>query len=231
MAFRIYLWQRRSAGDFLETGTRWTIVVAAMGGAAFGSKILSWFEDPVRLLAQWQEPTTWMAGKTMVGGLLGGTLAVEWIKRRSGITRRTGDLFAIPMALGIAIGRIGCLMAGIADDTYGLPTGLPWAIDLGDGVRRHPVQIYEMAALLVMAVLLSRVKVPRFDEGDRFRAFLLGYCGWRLAVDFLKPGVRFGGVTAIQWACVAALVVYRADAVRICSRILGWTREKSSSTI
>ena len=217
VAFRIYLYQRRTSGDFLETGTRWTIVAAAIGGAAFGSKILAWFEDPARILAHASDPTAWMAGKTMVGGLLGGTLAVEWIKRRQGVTRRTGDLFAIPMAIGIAIGRIGCLLAGIADDTYGLPTNLPWAIDLGDGVRRHPVQIYEMLAMIVIAAALTRVKPPRFAEGDRFRALLLAYCGWRLAVDFLKPGVHFVGLTVIQWTCLAALIFYAKDARRMIS--------------
>ena len=217
IAFRIYLYQRRTTGDFLETGTRWTIVAAAIGGAAFGSKILAWFEDPARILAHASDPTAWMAGKTMVGGLLGGTLAVEWIKRRQGVTRRTGDLFAIPMAIGIAIGRIGCLLAGIADDTYGLPSKLPWAIDLGDGVRRHPVQIYEMLAMIVIAAALTRVKPPRFAEGDRFRALLLAYCGWRLAVDFLKPGVHFAGLTMIQWTCLAALIFYAKDARRMIS--------------
>jgi prolipoprotein diacylglyceryltransferase len=156
-----------------------------------------------------------MGGKTMVGALLGGTIAVEWIKRRSGIRRRTGDLFAIPMVIGIAIGRIGCLLAGIADDTYGLPSNLPWAIDLGDGVRRHPVQIYEMIAMLILAVLLTGIRQPRFAEGDRFRAFLIAYCGWRLAVDFLKPGIHFAGLTSIQWACVIALIFYSKDAVRM----------------
>jgi phosphatidylglycerol:prolipoprotein diacylglycerol transferase len=61
-----------------------------------------------------------MAGKTIVGAILMGTIAVEFAKRRVGITRRTGDLFAIPLAVGIAIGRLGCLLAGVADNSYAI---------------------------------------------------------------------------------------------------------------
>ncbi len=129
-AFRIYIWSRQRNGDFLDTSTRRSVIVAAVLGAAVGSRFLYWFEDPPRTLAHWNDPAYLLAGKTIVGALLGGTLAVEFMKRRAGIHRRTGDLFALPLAIGIAIGRIGCLLAGKQDDTYGLPTTLPWGIDL-----------------------------------------------------------------------------------------------------
>ena len=70
----------------------------------------------------------------MVGALLGGTVAVEWIKRRLGVTQRTGDLFAIPMCVAIAIGRLGCFFSGLGDHTFGSPTNLPWGVDFGDGI-------------------------------------------------------------------------------------------------
>ncbi len=156
-------------------------------------------------------------GKTIIGALLGGTLAVEFVKWRTGIRRRTGDLFALPLAVGIAIGRVGCLLAGNQDDTYGNPTGLPWGIDLGDGVRRHPVQLYEIVAMLVLAICVARIQPPRFAEGDRFRIFVLAYFSWRLLVDFLKPGVRFANLTVLQWTCAAALLWYSRDLWRILS--------------
>jgi len=90
----------------------------------------------------------------VVGAIVGGTVAVEIVKRRMGITRRTGDLFAVPLAVGIAIGRIGCFLAGPLDDTSGIQTSLPWAID-----SRHPVQLYEIVAMTVLAFALSHVKV------------------------------------------------------------------------
>jgi phosphatidylglycerol---prolipoprotein diacylglyceryl transferase len=218
VAFRLYLVERRKAGDFLDTSTRWTVVVAAIGGAAIGSKLLYWFEDPVRTLDHWNSIDYLLGGKTIVGAILGGTIAVEWSKRRSGVTRRTGDLFAVPLAIGIAIGRIGCFLAGVHDDTHGIATTLPWGIDLGDGVRRHPVQLYESAMMLLLAFGLSRVSPPRFAEGDRFRVFMLAYFGWRLLVEFLKPGVRFGGLTVLQWCSVAALLWYLRDLRRMLLR-------------
>jgi prolipoprotein diacylglyceryltransferase len=222
IAFRVYLWDRRRSGDFLDTPTRWTVVAAAIGGAAAGSKILFWLEDPARTAQQWNDLAYLMSGKTVVGALLGGTIAVEWIKRRTGVQRRTGDLFAVPLAIGIAIGRIGCFLAGLHDDTHGVATSLPWGVDLGDGIPRHPVQLYESAAMLLTAFALGRTKGPIFQEGDRFRLFLLVYFGWRLLVDMLKPGVRFGGFTTIQYCCMLALIWYAPDLRRILARIPKW---------
>ncbi len=152
-----------------------------------------------------------LSGKTIVGGLLGGTIAVEWTKGRLGINRRTGDLFAIPMAIGIAIGRVGCFFAGLPDDTYGTPSNLPWAVDFGDGIPRHPTQLYETVAMLLLAAWLhhraSDASVP-LPEGALYRYFLTAYLAWRLAIDFLKPGVDFAGLAPIQWACAAALTWY-----------------------
>ncbi len=151
VAFRLYVFERRKSGDFLEADVRWTVIVAAVAGAAIGAKVLYWFEDPSRTLRQWTDVQYLLAGKTIVGALLGGTLAVEFVKRRAGLRRRTGDLFAIPLAVGIAIGRVGCFLAGKQDDTYGTVTSLPWGVDLGDGLRRHPVQLYEVAVMLALA--------------------------------------------------------------------------------
>jgi phosphatidylglycerol---prolipoprotein diacylglyceryl transferase len=211
VAFRLYLWERRKAGDFLDTSTRWSIVVAAIGGAVVGSKILFWLEDPARTLDQWNNLEYLLGGKTVVGAILGGTIAVEWTKHRLGIMRRTGDLFAVPLAVGIAIGRVGCFLAGLKDDTHGIATTLAWGVDWGDGVRRHPVQLYESAVMAALAVVLWRVGPPRFPEGSRFRLFLLAYCGWRVLVDFLKPGVRFGGLAVLQWCCLGALIWYARE--------------------
>ena len=88
---------------------------------------------------------------------------------------------------------------------------MPWGVDFGDGIRRHPTQLYEVAALLVLGWLLWRLGRQPHREGDLFRAFLAGYMAWRLAVDFLKPDPRLAGLTAIQWCAAAALVCYWRD--------------------
>jgi prolipoprotein diacylglyceryltransferase len=212
VAFRLYLRGRARAGDFLPDATRWSIVAAAIGGAVLGSKLLYWLEDPARTWQNISNVAYLIGGKTVVGALLGGTIAVELIKQRLHITRRTGDLFAVPLAAGIAIGRIGCFLAGTADDTHGVATSLPWAVDLGDGLRRHPVQLYECATMTLLAVALSRIRV---EEGGRFRLFLLTYCAWRVFVDFLKPGIPFAGMTILQWCCLAAVLWYVRDVWRM----------------
>ncbi len=217
VAFRLYLWERRNQGDFLQAGTRWTIVVAALLGAAAGSKVLYWLEDPVRTVHQWNNLAYLMAGKTVIGALLGGTAAVEATKLRLDIRDRTGDLFAIPLAAGIAIGRLGCFFAGTADGTFGVATNLPWGVNFGDGVYRHPVQLYESAVMLVLLFVLRQIQSPHFERGDRFRVFLVAYFAWRLLIDFLKPGIPLAGLTTLQWACVAALLWYAGDLWRLLS--------------
>ncbi len=139
------------AGDVIGDGPRWSIVAAAIAGAAIGGKLLYWFEDPALTLQHASDLMFLMASKTVVGGLVGGLIAVEITKKFIGLRESTGDLFAVPLALGIAIGRIGCFLAGLQDHTYGLPTTLPWGVDFGDGIARHPTQIYEAAFLAWLA--------------------------------------------------------------------------------
>jgi prolipoprotein diacylglyceryltransferase len=130
---------------------------------------------------------------------------VEIAKKVSGIERRTGDLFALPLCVGIAVGRVGCLLAGLTDDTYGKPTALPWAVNLGDGIGRHPVQVYEILFLTLLGFVISTKAV--LPEGARFRIFLGGYLVWRVVIDFLKPQPLIGGMNLIQWCCLAGIAL------------------------
>jgi phosphatidylglycerol:prolipoprotein diacylglycerol transferase len=74
---------------------------------------------------------------SIAGALAGGIVGVEIWKWRHGITHSTGGAFVLPVTIGIAVGRFGCLFAELPDYTYGVPTALPWAVDLGDGIGRH----------------------------------------------------------------------------------------------
>jgi len=214
-AFRVYLWLRKRRGDAIDDANRWWVIAGAAVGAVLGSKLLYWFEDPRLTLANWNAPSFLMSGKTIVGALIGGLFAVEWTKRRIGVVQRTGDLFAIPLCIGIAIGRIGCFLTGLEDHTAGSPTSLPWAVNFGDGVPRHPTQIYEIIFVLALAALLWRVSRQPFPDGDLFKIFMVGYFSFRLAIDFLKPDVRvFLRLSSIQWACVAMLLYYSPDVHR-----------------
>src|SRR4029079_557201 len=154
-------------------------------------------------------------GKTIVGGLIGGLVGVEWIKRRLGVTIATGDLLVGPLLLGIARGRFGCSLSGLADQSYGVATRLPWGVDFGDGITRHPTQIYEIVFLCALAPLLVTLGDRVHAVGDRFKLFLFSYLAFRLVVDFIKPGVRLGGLSAIQWVCLATLAFYAPRGARL----------------
>ncbi|HEU5339629.1 prolipoprotein diacylglyceryl transferase [Edaphobacter sp.] len=202
-----YLFYRRArtrSGDLLAEDERWVIIATAAIGALVGSRILGVLEQVPQTGLYWQLFLL-PGGKTIVGGLLGGWLAVELTKRLRHITVRTGDLFAIPLCIGIAVGRIGCLLAGLADDTYGTPTALPWGIDFGDGIPRHPTQLYEILFLVILAAILHRYNQRPHREGSTFRIFLAAYLSWRFLIDFIKPQPLVHGLNLIQWACAAGL--------------------------
>jgi len=212
-AFAVYRWLRGRQRDVLDERQRWNILAAAAVGALIGSRLLGILEQLPRL-----HPWTWRVllipgGKTIVGALLGGWLLVEIAKRVVRIRNRTGDLFAIPLCVGIAVGRVGCFVAGIADDTYGKATSLPWAVDFGDGVGRHPTQIYEIVFLAGLAGVLFWMSRRPHREGSLFRVFLAAYLGFRFCVDFWKPQPVVGGLNWIQWGCVAGLVMLTSGAI------------------
>lgn len=199
---------------------RWWAISAAAAGGALGSKMLYWLETPALTLAKWNDWAYMLGGKTVVGGLLGGLIAVELTKELVGESRSTGDLFALPLAAGIAIGRVGCFLTGLSDQTFGLPTRLPWGIDFGDGIRRHPAQLYEILFLVALIALLTWLQPKLPQSGDLFKLFMILYLAWRLCIDFLKPAAQFAGLGSIQWACVLGLLYYGRDAVRIAHDVM-----------
>ncbi len=145
----------------------------------------------------------WFSGlpgiaRSVEGALVGGTVAIELYKYRNGISIRTGARFALPLAIGIAIGRVGCFFAGLDDFTYGTPTTLPFGHDFGDGIPRHPVQLYESAAMAAFAIfyIVAVVKRSSFVISNGFY-LALGYYGLqRFVWEFLKPyGAVFGSLT------------------------------------
>jgi phosphatidylglycerol---prolipoprotein diacylglyceryl transferase len=203
------------AGDRVEEDQRWLIIATAAIGALLGSRILGLTEQVFRLHITWH---TFLlpGGRTTVGGLLGGWIAVGLVERLRGIRGRIGDLFAVPLCLGIAIGRVGCFLAGPADGTYGAATSLPWGVNFGDGIHRHPTQLYEILFLSALGFVLQRYNEKPHPEGAAFRIFLVAYLAWRLLIDFLKPQPLIYGLNLVQWACVAGIVAFLPDLMRLC---------------
>jgi len=128
-------------------------------------------------------------GHSIAGAVAGGIVGVELFKLATGIRGSTGGPFVAPLALGIAVGRLGCFFAGLPDYTYGTPTRLPWGVDFGDGIERHPVQLYESAAMLAFLILYLR-GLAADSQLVRRQGFYL-FVGWygvqRFVWEFLNP--------------------------------------------
>ena len=156
----------------------------------------------------------WLSGQSGIarsveGALAGGIVAIELYKWSAGVMVRTGARFALPLALGIAIGRIGCYFAGLDDFTYGTPTALPVGHDFGDGVRRHPVQLYESAAMALFALVYVLAVLNRnaFTITNGFYLVLAYYGAQRFLWEFLKPyGTLVGSLTLFHLLSLSILL-------------------------
>lgn len=152
---------------------------------AVGAAIGAWVFGSLNLVGS-DHPTL---SHSIAGALVGAIVAVEGWKAAHGVRVSTGGPFVIPLSLGIIIGRWGCLFAGLDDQTFGVPTQLPWGIDLGDGVSRHPVQLYESLSIAAFLALYWRALSKGQHWADRhgFHAFVLAYAVQRFTWEFLKP--------------------------------------------
>ncbi len=153
-------------------------------------------------------PGAWLAGSlntlrapggalshSVVGALVGAIVGVEIYKALRGVKGSTGGMFVGSFSLGVVIGRFGCFFSGLADRTFGSPTAAPWAVDLGDGIGRHPVQLYESAgmALFLLAYLAGLAMRAPWAMRRAFYAMCLAYAVQRFAWEFLKPYPRLIG--------------------------------------
>ena len=210
VGYAYYTRLRAKQGDAIADDKRVWVIIGAAAGALIGSRVLGALEDPSQL--SWNVKSLFIAfnNRTIVGGLLGGLIGVEVTKKLVGVQQRSGDLFVFPIILGMIIGRIGCLLGGLEDNTYGLRTDLPWGIDLGDGIHRHPTNIYEIIWLgLVWLALIGIERRWKLKPGARFKIFMVLYLEFRFAIEFLKPGhpVLYG-FTAIQLAAEIGVLYY-----------------------
>src|SRR5882757_9376549 len=167
------------------------IYVAALLGAFLGAKV-------VYILAEgWMHfgaPDVWLqlaTGKSILGALLGGYLAVEIAKRMLGYSGTTGDWFALIAPVGIILGRVGCLLHGCC---LGRECSAHWwALRDAHGVTRWPavpVEIsFNVIALAGIFALRRRDTLP----GQHFHLYLIGYGLFRFAHEFLRATPRLLG--------------------------------------
>ncbi len=209
LGYRFYTWLRARTQDLIGDENRLWIFIGAAFGAFWGSHILGSLEQPIP--AGGLTFLYFFANKTIVGGFLGGLAGVEITKKVLGVYTSSGDLMTYPIILALIIGRLGCHFEGLNDGTYGLPSTLPWAIDFGDGIPRHPVNLYEIVWLLTLAFLIFTLEKPRpLRNGRRFQIFMIGYLAYRLGIEYFKPAHYWPGIglSSIQIACAGGLLYY-----------------------
>lgn len=203
------------------------IVVAAVIGGILGAKLwyVGLYRDAGALLSR--------GGLVWYGGLLGGAAAVllnGW--RRRVPMRFTLELSAPALAVGYALGRVGCFLV---QDDYGLPTDLPWGMRFPEGLPPstahtlatlygiemppglspsevlavHPTQLYEVAAMLLVFGILWRLRNHRYGTGWLFGLYLVLAGAERFAVEFLrvKDDRVLGAFTVAQATSVAAVLL------------------------
>jgi len=147
---------------------------------------------------------------SIAGALAGGIVAVELWKYLHGVRGSTGGALVLPICVGIAVGRLGCFFAGLPDYTYGVPTALPWAVDLGDGIGRHPVQLYESFAMAGFAAVYLRARIQDANWACRhaFHALIIFYAGQRFLWEFLKPYPAVLGPLNVFHLLMLGLIAY-----------------------
>jgi prolipoprotein diacylglyceryl transferase len=184
--------------------------LAALVGGALGAKlpmvILYWRT----IVAHFPDLTILLSGRSITGGMIGGVVAVIVVRRKLKITARTGDLFVPAIAAGVAIGRIGCFLRGCC---YGTPTTLPWGVNFGDGVARHPTQLYEALFVLVL-LALAYIALRRRPNppGMVFAAFMISYFSFRFLIEFIRvEDVFWHQLTAFQWISGGVVLFYVID--------------------
>ena len=182
------------------------VVMGALVGGAIFMRLGTWLQHvDLRQNASFAEQ--WLYGnRSILGGLVGAWLGVHVAKRATGYRARTGDLFAPAVALGMAIGRIGCLLT----EQPGTPTGHGWGITLDadaaartgspTGVPLHPSFVYEIAFhLAAFAVIWWWLRHRSLPPGESFVWYVAAYAVFRFLVEFVRGNdVAWAGLTRPQ---------------------------------
>lgn len=202
----LWIMRRELQRSRLPPGALDAAVAGIFGGLA-GAKLL-WVAEHLGE-EQWLDLLLSRGGMSWFGGFAGGVLTGLVVIRRKQLPILPVLAAAAPaLAIGHAIGRIGCFLVG---DDYGRPTALPWGVAFPEGLSTvpvHPTQLYEAAALIPVAWLLFRWR--REGRSDRFvlGAYLLLAGGIRFAIEFVRINERvLGPLSVAHLASLLALFI------------------------
>ncbi|KMQ69765.1 diacylglyceryl transferase [Chryseobacterium sp. FH2] len=209
IGMRYYFYLKRKSTEKLSFNTSAAVLIGATAGALIGSKLVGNLENPYKIFEHFDLKTFW-SNNTIVGGLAFGLAGVEVAKKIVKHKESTGDLIVFPLMLAIIIGRIGCFLTGIYEETYGLPTNSIFGMHLGDQYLRHPVALYEIAFLILLWIGLKIIqKKQNYPSGFVFQVFMVSYFTFRFFLDFIKPRVEIlGNLGTIQIVCICVIIYY-----------------------
>ncbi len=208
LGYRYYVFLRKRTTDPIVSINRLSIILGAAIGAFLGSRIVGFLENPI-LPSDAASLLNLFNTKTIMGGLFGGLLGVEIAKKSIGEKNSSGNLFTFPIILGIFIGRIGCFLSGTNEFTYGETTTFFLGMNLGDGLKRHPIALYELIFLIALSLFLGKIKKNNLKNGLLFQYFMIAYFTFRFFIEFIKPNHFFiAGLSSIQILCLICILYY-----------------------
>lgn len=209
--------------DKEKSSVRALIIIFALLGGIVGAKLPIILYHYDLIFRYPQNLDLLYSGRTIVGGLIGGFAAVFFLKRYLKLKIRTGNDIAAPAALGMAVGRVGCLLGGCC---YGIPSPAFLGINLGDGIPRYPTQIYEIVFDLGLFGYFLYLKKNRdLEPGILFRYLVNAYFLFRFFIEFIRETEKFAiGISYYQILCVFCLVFINRNWIK--SRIRNRTTKK-----
>ena len=205
----------------LELPVEWTweLTFAVMVGGLVGSRLDFMLENWSDVKDDFFGNLFSGSGLVWYGGVVGGALgAVLWARRRDWLHWGLADLACIPLAMGYAIGRIGCQLSG--DGDYGKASDLPWAMAYPKGTvptttEVHPTPVYETVTMGIVALVLWQYR-DRLIGGRLFALYLVLAGVERLLVEFIRRNKDVAlGLTLPQLFSIAMIIFGVALAARV----------------
>lgn len=203
VALGIYYFENKKNNNLNDN--TFFIAVGALFGGVLGAKLPIWVYYYKEIIQALPNISFFLSGRTIVGGMVGGAIGVNFTRWLLGIKERRGNIFVIPACVGIAIGRLGCFFRGCC---FGKPTNSSFGVDFGDHILRHPTQLYEIVFALIFLVYALRKK-EKAKPGELFQNFMITYFIFRFFVEFFResPVIAFH-LTPFQIASLLIVLYY-----------------------